>query len=201
MKKIILSILACTLFAANVSAQSNSSTDNEGSFGLTINPTYYVLGGYSIRGMYHLPKKWSFGLNVEGGFELPDDFRDAFFEDNAAVDVNWDYAVAVETRYRFNKEPFDNGFYAFGTLGFEGWTVIEIDSGEEETFDNWFTSIGVGYNWYPFPKRKLNIGLSYNVIFILNNTDDQNAGSTVFNIDTVIPPSFVPSNIHIGWRF
>ena len=197
----IFLVVFVLLSSTTIFAQQTSSNDDRPSFGVNVNPAYFVLGGYSVRGIYHLPKKWSFGLNVEGGFELPDDFRDSFFNDNEAVDVDWDYAVGLEARYRFSDASFDKGFYAFGTLGYEGWTVNEISSDAEVSFDNWFSSVGVGFNWYPFKKKNFNLGLSYNVIFILNNTDDQTVGNTTFNIESVIPPSLVPSNIHIGWRF
>jgi len=202
MKKIILGMLACILLInTNVNAQVKTDTDDKGSFGISSNAAYFFLGGYSVRGIYHLPKKWSFGLSFEAGFELPDNFRDIFFEDNQAIDVHWDYLIGTEFRYRFNDNPFDEEFYAFGTLGFEGWTVTEISTGRERSFDNWYGGIGVGYNWYPFKKKNFNVGVNYNVIFILNNTDDQTAGDTVFSIDNFIPPSFVPSTFTIGWRF
>lgn len=200
--KIIL-IIALLFGCDSLWSQNKQKTDinEKGSFGLNINPAYYVLGGYSVRGIYHSQKKWSFGLNIEGGFELPDDFRDAFFNDNQAIDVDWDYLVGLETRYRFDNENYDKGFYASASIGFEGWTVNETDTNAAQSFDNWFSSLGIGYNWYPFKTKNFNVGLSYNIIFILNNTDDQTVGNTTFSIEGVIPPSFIPSNIHIGWRF
>ena len=185
----------------NAFAQDSKDGKGQGSFGVNTNPAYFVLGGYSIRTIYHYPQKWSFGLNAEGGFTLPDDFRDLFFNDNQRIDVDWDYAVAIEVRYRFTNETYDKGFYAFGTLGFEGWTVEEISSEEEQNFDNWFSSVGIGYNWYPFQKKHFNLGVNYNIIFILNNAADQVVGNTSFNIEQVVPPSIVPSSITLGWRF
>lgn len=202
MKKLKTVLVVFVLLnSTTIFAQQANSNDDRPSFGVNVNPAYFALGGYSVRGIYHLPKKWSFGLNIEGGFELPDDFRDSFFNDNSAIDVDWDYAIGLEARYRFSDAAYDKGFYAFGTLGYEGWTVNEIGTSVDESFDNWFSSVGVGFNWYPFKKKNFNVGLSYNVIFILNNTDDQTVGNTTFNIESVIPPSLVPSNIHIGWRF
>ncbi|MEL7005523.1 MAG: outer membrane beta-barrel protein [Bacteroidota bacterium] len=202
MKKVILGMVTCVLLiSTNAGAQTSSDENDKASFGVSLNPAYFILGGYSVRGIYHLPKKWSLGLSVEAGFELPDDFRDIFFNDNQAIDVHWDYLIGAEFRYRFNDNPFDEGFYAFGTLGIEGWTVTEINTGSEESFDNWYSGIGFGYNWYPFKKKNFNVGVNYNVIFILNNTDDQMTGDTVFSIDSFIPPSLVPSTLTIGWRF
>ncbi|PRX54905.1 outer membrane beta-barrel protein [Flagellimonas meridianipacifica] len=185
----------------SVKAQDADPHIDKGSFGISTNPAYFALGGYSVRGIYHLPKRWSFGLNIEAGFELPDDFRDLFFNDNQAINVDWDYLVAAEARYRFSKESYDAGFYVNGSVGFEGWTVNEIASDADTSFDNWFSSFGVGYTWYPFKKKNFNVGLNYNIIFILNNTDDQQVGDTTFNIESVIPPTLIPSNILIGWRF
>nr|WP_298999310.1 outer membrane beta-barrel protein [uncultured Allomuricauda sp.] len=182
-------------------AQGQDPSPEKGSFGVSTNPAYFALGGYSVRGIYHLPKRWSFGLNVEAGFELPDDFRDLFFNDNQAINVDWDYLVAAEARYRFSIESYDAGFYVNGSLGYEGWTVNETISDADTSFDNWFSSLGVGYTWYPFKKKNFNVGINYNIIFILNNTEDQQAGNTTFAINRVIPPSFIPSNILIGWRF
>ncbi len=201
--KILKSIVLITMLLPSwlLFSQDPPNDQPKGSFGVTVNPAYYFLGGYSIKGLYNLPKKWTFTLAIEGGFELPDDFRDAFFNDNQAIDVDWDYLVGVEARYRFNNETYDKGFYAIGAIGFEGWTVNEIASTANQSFDNWYSSAGIGYNWYPFQKKNFNIGLNYGIIFILNNTEDQNVGNTTFNIERVIPPSLVPSNIHIGWRF
>jgi len=204
MKKIFFCLIISQLFYANVNGQeqiNNNQTKQKSSFGVSINPAFYALGGYSFRGIYHRPKKWSFGINVEGGFELPDNFRDAFFNDNEGINVDWDFIAALETRYRFNNSNYDKGFYATGIVGFEGWTVNEIGSDEETSFDNWFTSIGIGYTWYPFKKKNFNLGFNYNIIFILNNTEDQFVGNTTFNLERVILPGFIPSNIHIGWRF
>ena len=203
MKQIKICFIAtCLLISAGAFAKENNNTNTDkGSFGISVNPAFYALGGYSVKGLYHLPKRWSFALAVEAGFELPDDFRDAFFKDNESIDVNWDYLVGVEARYRFNDASYDKGFFAYATLGMEGWTVDEIDTSNEDSFDNWYSSIGIGYNWYPFKKKNFNIGLAYNVIFILNNTDDRLVGSTTYAIDIVIPPSLIPSTISIGWRF
>ncbi len=201
--RITLTIITvwATIGMGNLQAQDQDPPLDKGSFGVSTNPTYFALGGYSIRGIYHLPKRWSFGLNAEAGFELPDDFRDLFFNDNQAIEVDWDYLVAAEARYRFSKESYDAGFYVNGSVGFEGWTVNEISSDADTSFDNWFSSFGVGYTWYPFKKKNFNIGVNYNIIFILNNTDGQLVGDTAFNIERVVPPTFIPSNILIGWRF
>ncbi|MEM7487209.1 MAG: hypothetical protein AAF348_18530 [Bacteroidota bacterium] len=201
--KVTLTIITvwATIGIGSLQAQGQDPPVDKGSFGVSTNPAYFALGGYSVRGIYHLPKRWSFGINVEAGFELPDDFRDLFFNDNQAIDVDWDYLVAAEARYRFSKESYDAGFYVNGSVGFEGWTVNEIASDVDTSFDNWFSSFGVGYTWYPFKKKNFNVGVNYNIIFILNNTDEQQLGNTTFNIERVIPPTLIPSNILIGWRF
>ena len=79
MKKVILAILCCALLVnINAGAQTGTDVNDKGSFGISSNPAYFILGGYSVRGIYHLPKRWSLGLSVEAGFELPDNFRDIF---------------------------------------------------------------------------------------------------------------------------
>ncbi|MGD1840504.1 MAG: hypothetical protein ACFB0B_06350, partial [Thermonemataceae bacterium] len=31
-------------------------------FSISGNPSYFLLGGYSVKGLYILPKRWSFGI-------------------------------------------------------------------------------------------------------------------------------------------
>ena len=48
-----------------------------------------------------MPRKWSFGVAIEAGFELPDFARDQFFELENEIAVDWDFLVGIEGRYRF----------------------------------------------------------------------------------------------------
>ncbi|MEO1049268.1 MAG: hypothetical protein AAFX87_01490 [Bacteroidota bacterium] len=183
---------------------SFAQTDGEvrySRFKVELNPAYYALGGYSIRGFYVAPKQWSYSLQFEAGFDIPDFARDAFFDDNEAIDVRWDFLVAFETRYRFNKENYDKGFYAQASIGYEGWTVEPVNGTGEDEFTNWFSSVGIGYTWYPFKKKRFHLGGTYNVIFILNNTDTRTVNEVEYNIQRVIPPSALPTSIYVGWRF
>ena len=198
MKRCILIGLIFFGWGSDLRAQEEEI--EKGSFSATVNPSFYFLGGYSVKGLYHLQKRWSFGIASEGAFELPGFARDQFFSNDEDIDVNWDYLVGVEVRYRLNKSSFDKGFYVLGTLGYEEWTVEDDEETGEDSFGNAYASIGVGYNWYPFKKPKLHFGGSYNIIFILNNTDDRMVGNSIYNIRGVVPPSFAPV-IYVGYRF
>ena len=196
----LLVFLVATLASGRIKAQSEPPSDTEkGSFSVTVNPAFYILGGYSAKGFYHLPKKWSLGVAAEASFELPDFSRDQFFDNNGNVDVHWDYLVGIEARYRFNDSNIDQGFYLAGTLGYEGWTITS-DTGAEDSFDNWYSSLGVGYNWYPFRQPHFHVGAAYSIIFILNNAEDRLVGDTNYNIRPVVPPSVIPT-LYLGWRF
>lgn len=176
-----------------------SDLTKKGSFSVTANPSFYILGGYSVKGFYHLPQKWSVGLAVEANFELPDFARDQFFQNNGDITVNWDYLFGLEGRYRFTDSHIDKGFYVLGTWGYEGWTIRDNDGNEDE-FENWYGSIGLGYNWYFLKKPHFHVGASYNVVFILSNTAERTLGQAEYNIRPVVPPSFAPT-IYLGWRF
>ncbi len=196
MKKVLIIIFFLSSFVA--SAQ-DSDVENISPISVTVNPSFFVLGGYSVKGFYHLPKRWSFGVAAEAGFELPDFARDQFFDNAEDLTIHWDYLLGVEARYRFHDAQLDKGFYIQGTLGIEGWTATDVN-GSEDQFDNWYSSLGVGYNWYPFKKPKFHLGASYNVVFILNNTDTRTAGTQEYSINSVVPPNFAPT-IYLGWRF
>ena len=196
-------LIICTfvlgMFALPAQAQESGNVD-KGSFTATLNPSFFALGGYSFKGFYHLPKKWSFGLATEANFELPEFARDQFFDNNDDITVHWDYLIGVEARYRFTDSHIDKGLHLLGTLGFEGWTISD-ENGNEDEFDNWYASLGVGYNWYPFKEPRFHVGASYNVIFILNNSDERTVGQSNYNIRPVVPPSLFSPNIYLGWRF
>ena len=198
--KLTIALGVSLIVVSHAWAQSTSVSESQrGSFSVTVNPVFYLLGGYSVKGFYHLPRKWSFGLAIEAGFELPDIARDQFFDNNEDITVDWDYLVGAEVRYRFNDSNVDRGFYALGTVGYEGWTIRD-DAGQEDAFDNWYASIGAGYNWYPFKKPYFHVGATYNVIFILNNTEERVVGDSRYSINGVVPPSFFPTFL-VGWRF
>lgn len=192
-KKLLFCLLA---FLCSLGIYAQNTT---GSWTITTNPSYFVLGGYSLKGFHHFPKKWSVGLQVEGGFELPDFARDQFFDINDEGTVDWTFAVGTEVRYRFTKSDIDKGFYLFGTLGYEGWKVLGVTNSTDE-FTNWYSSLGLGYNWYPFKNQRLQIGAAYNLIFILNNTATRPIGEKSYQINNIVPPSFAP-NLSVGWRF
>ena len=198
----MLSILFSLLLCNSTQGQSNETTastnSTNGIISITTNPTYFVLGGYHITPWYHFPKKWSIGSTLQGGFDLPTFARDQFFEsttDNFTID--WRYAVSVDLKYRFTDAAFDKGFYTTISLGYEGWT-IEADG--ENTFDNWFTSINVGYNWFPFARERFHLGAHYSLIFLLNNTNERQIGDNTYRLRSIVPPSYAPS-IFLGWRF
>ena len=194
MKKIFCLILFITSLA-----QARAQEEARPHYSVTVNPSFFALGGYSLKAYHHRPSRWSFGIAAEAGFELPEFARDQFFENNEDIDVEWDFLWGVEARYRLNKESFDKGFFLVGTFGFEGWTV-ESESGVNDEFDNWYASLGIGYLWYPFKKDNFHLGASYNIVFILNNTEERTVGTSRYNIRSVVPPSFSP-NLIVGWRF
>lgn len=186
-------------FIPNALPAQAIDSPQKGSFSVTVNPSFFVLGGYSIKGLYHLPKRWSFGIAAEANFELPSFARDQFFHTSSNLKVHWDYLVGIEGRYRFTKSHIDKGFYVLGTLGYEGWTLRDENANRDE-FDNWYSSIGVGYTGYPFKKPHFHLGASYNLVFILNNTHERTIGSLTYNIRPVVPPSIAPT-LYLGWRF
>lgn len=197
MKKIIL--ITFILFSVHLSYAQEAERTDKSHYSVTINPAFYALGGYSVKAYLHQPKRWSFGIAAEAGFELPEFARDQFFENNDDINVDWDFLWGLEARYRLNDKAYDEGLYLLGSFGFEGWTVNN-EAGTEDEFDNWYASLGIGYLWYPFKKKNFHLGASYNVVFILNNTEERTVGSSAYNIRSVVPPSLAP-NLIIGWRF
>ncbi|MEO1253316.1 MAG: hypothetical protein AAFY41_00335 [Bacteroidota bacterium] len=195
MKKVLILLVTMSTFMSNA---QQDETDIS-SYSITVNPAFFALGGYSVKGFYHLPKNWSVGVAFEAGFELPDFARDQFFNSAEELTVDWDFLIGTEVRYRFYDGELDKGWYILGTAGFEGWTILD-DNGNDDPFENWYASLGLGCNWYPFKKPNLHLGASYNVVFILNNTNKRIIGANEYNINTVVPPSFAPT-IHLGWRF
>jgi hypothetical protein len=204
-KSIIFFVLLFGL--EHLSAQQNADAA-KGFFSAGINPTYPFFGGYGAKVFYNFPEKWSVGLASEGSFQLPTFASEQFFKNGKNIAVNWDYAVGLEARYRLRKKDNDiKGFYLLGTLGYEGWTVSKAEKAavvanakQQEKFTTWYSSLGGGYNWFPFKKAGFWVGAQYNVIFILNNTNDRNVNGVTYNIKSVVPPALTP-NLYIGWRF
>ena len=190
---LLLLLSQCFIYAQQRDVQA------EGSASLVTNPAYFILGGYHIKPSWHFPQNWSVGITAQGGFELPGFARDQFFEISSdAIDVDWDYAVGVALKYRFSAAPYDKGLYTSASLGYEAWTILATET--QSTFENWFASIDLGYNWYPLRKQRLHLGLAYTLIFILNNTDEQSIASEQYRLRSLVPPTFAPS-IFLGWRF
>ncbi len=194
-----------------LSAQQESKAPfirDQGYFSVGINPIYPFLSGYGIKAYYNFPQHWTIGLSSEGAFDLPDFAVNQFFENGDQINVHWDYAVGVETWYRFRKKDNDiRGFYVSASLGYEGWNVRPQagtgpapEGNANDQFQNWFTSVGLGYNLVPFRKAGLWVGFSYNLIFLLNNTGDRTVGEITYNLRPAVPPSWAP-NIYLGWRF
>ncbi len=192
-------LLLLLLFAApfGLSAQE---TPEKGAFTIGVNPAYFVLGGYYLNPQYHFPKRWSVGTTLQGGFTLPDFARDQFFDVSSdASEIDWTYAIGIDVAYRFTEANYNKGFYLTAALGYEAW---EIANGmNTATLDNWFTSFGAGYNWYPTKNQRLYLGLQYNIIFLLNNTDERAVGDGTFELESVVPPGLLPSVLTVGWRF
>jgi hypothetical protein len=210
MKKLLfLSFLS--LLALNLSSQTTKKEPfirEKGCFSLGINPTYPFLNGYGVHVFYNLPKSWSFGIVSEGAFKLPESATKQFFKNGDALNVNWDYAIGLEARYRFNRKDNDiKGLYAYTSFGYEAWAVTKSDDSptatgfnQEDKFDNFYSSIGMGYNLFPLKNKGFWLGASYGVIYIMNNTSDRTVNNSTYNIRPIVPPSFIP-NIYIGWRF
>jgi hypothetical protein len=191
------------------SLSAQQKTDfTKGFFSAGINPTYPFLGGYGAKVFYNFPKTWSIGLASEGSFQLPKFASKQFFKNGETIKVNWDYAIGLEARYRFRKKDNDiKGFYLLSTIGYEGWIITKAENAPivpnknlQEKFTTWYSSLGGGYNLFPFKNRGFWVGIQYNVIFILNNTNDRNVNGNVYNIKPIVPPALRP-NLYIGWRF
>ncbi len=204
-KTIIFFVLI--LGVEQLSAQQKVDS-TKGFFSAGLNPTYPLFGGYGAKVFYNFPKKWSVGLASEGSFQLPKFAGEQFFKNGKNITVNWDYAVGLEARYRFRKKDNDiKGLYLFGTTGYEGWTTLKAENAtvvpntkQQEKFTTWYSSLGGGYNLFPFKKAGFWVGIQYNVIFILNNTQERNVNGITYNIKPIVPPSLTP-NIYVGWRF
>jgi hypothetical protein len=204
-KSIIFFVLI--LGVMQLSAQQKLDS-TKGFFSVGINPTYPILGGYGAKVFYNFPKKWSVGLASEGSFQLPKFAAEQFFKNSKNITVDWNYALGLEVRYRFRKKDNDiKGFYLMGTLGYEEWTITKAESAaaapntkQKDDFTNWYSSLGGGYNLFPFKKAGFWVGVQYNVIFIMNNTNDRTVNGVTYNIRPVVPPSLAP-NLYIGWRF
>jgi hypothetical protein len=201
-------IFFALLFGVKQLSAQNMGDTTKGFFSAGINPTYPLFGGYGAKLFYNFPKKWSVGLASKGSFKLPKFASKQFFKNGENITVDWDYAVGLEARYRFRKKDNDiKGFYLLGTIGYEGWTISKAENAavvpntqQQEKFTTWYSSLGAGYNLFPFKKRGFWVGAQYNVIFILNNTNNRNVNGIIYNIKPVVPPALTP-NLYIGWRF
>lgn len=204
--KTIRAVLLLLGSSAALAANGQAFVRDKGYVSVTAHPVYPFLGGYGGKVFYNLPQHWSVGLQAEGGFELPAFAERSFFTNSDAITVQWDYAVGTEVRYRFASRDNDiRGFYALATAGYEGWTVRPTQEQQpatptDDSFTNWFASVGVGYNWFPFRKSGFFAGAAYNWIFLLNNTQDRTVGGQVYRLRSSVPPSLVPI-LHVGWRF
>ncbi|MEM7658508.1 MAG: hypothetical protein AAF399_20450 [Bacteroidota bacterium] len=186
------------LFQSMTAQAQEAGLPLQGRVSILANPSYFVLGGYHISPMYHFPQRWSVGLTAQGGFQLPEFVRDDFFQHQIEdLAIDWAYAIGVEVNYRFSRASFDKGFYVNGSVGYEGWRATEAANSDE--FRNWFTSISLGYNWFPFRRDRLHLGLRYSLIFLLNNTEPRDLGNGTYQLRRIVPPSIAPS-VFIGWR-
>ena len=203
MKRIIYSILLVTLMSGTLLAQEQKEKQEKGAFKLETNLSFWAVGGPNLNVFYVAPKRFSFGVQYVAGFEMPGIARDLFFENSDDLTVDWDFGLGLEARYRFNDSNLNKGFYMLSGVGYEGWTVNVTDdrSIPKDDFTNLFWTLGLGYNWYPFESKNFHIGASYNLIVILNNTDDRNIGDVTYNINSVVPPSFFPTTFYAAWRF
>lgn len=209
-------LLACSLSASaqglpeerprRSTAAAGLDAEEDAGFLVAVNPAYIVLGGGALRTGYDFADGWSAYLNFQGLFDLPDFASEQFFRGGEGIDVYWDYAVGLEGFYRFARERRSTP-YLKGGIGYEAWTITA--SGEaapvgEDEFGNAFANLGVGYRWYPLERAGLFVGGSYDVIFLLNNTDDRRLGAgdaaVEYGLREVVPPSFAPW-LELGWRF
>jgi hypothetical protein len=198
--------LCLAIFGQVLAQQKSGST--KGFISAGINPTYPFLGGYGAKVFYNFPQKWSIGLASEGNFLLPESAAKQFFKNDKNIAIRWDYAVGIEARYRLQKNDNDiKGLYLLTTFGYEGWTIAREKNAipipntkQEDKFTNWYSSLGAGYNLFPFKKDGFWVGIQYNVIFIMSNTNERSVNSFTYNIRSVVPPTIVP-NLYIGWRF
>ena len=197
-KPVIFWILVILSLVGSYGYAQSDDPYPHGSFSLVTNPAFFALGGFHLKPSYHFPKKWSVGATFQGGFELPEFAQEQFFEfADDQLSIDWTFAIGLELKYRFSDATFDKGLYAALNLGYEGW---EADRNDSDTFQNWFTSLDLGYNWYPFNRARFHVGLAYTLIYILNNTDERQVGETEYRLKSLVPPSYIPS-ILVGWRF
>lgn len=206
MIRVILIISLCII--ATFGNAQNSPEKPKGFLSAGINPSYPFFGGYGVKAFYNFPSKWSVGIASEGNFELPEFAAEQFFKNGKNITVDWDYAIGIEARYRFRKKDNDiKGLYVAGAIGYEQWTIkkgegqtVVPNTLQEDRFDNFFTNVGIGCNLFPFKKAGFWIGAQYDLIFILNNTDNRSINGVDYNIRPIVAPSFAP-NLYIGWRF
>lgn len=171
-KQSLILVWLLTLIPLMSIAQAEEYTfqpPKNGSISASINPLLFGAGGYSVKGFYHFVNRWSLGLTLEGGLTSFELVRDEYFTNNGDIDVDWSTLYNLEVRYRLNKKAIDEGFYLDGTIGINSWNIREMDNNLEENLAHGYLSVGLGYTWYPFKKKRLNITALYSLYTPLSN--------------------------------
>ena len=197
---LVVLVAAAVLPPARARGQASApgpARDRSG-YVLAVNPAYFIIGGYGVKAGYDFPSGWSvFAVGQRIG-EVPEGSVESFFEGHEGIDVEWDYALGVEGWYRFDRKRRGSP-YLIASLGYEGWEVTARGGGGSSDYvRNAYASLGAGYRWFPLERHGLFLSAHYNVIALLDNTDERRAGGAAYALRDVIP-GLIPSP-EIGWR-
>jgi len=165
---------------------------------IELKPFQFLSGGYSIVGHYALAPRWHIGTNVFAS-ELSETFEPLGFDYDAdAIDLNafQDFAINFSFRFFLNKQKPHKGWQLSLPFGYETWTLRDLNTDSEVTYNFWNISPRIGYLWHPFKKERFYLMSEAVFAIPIISEGEVQLGNSTIRSNSVVP---IPS-IGLGVR-
>ena len=165
---------------------------------LELEPLQFFSSGFSIVGHYALNNRWQLGANIFAS-ELSEGFNDLVFDFDESIDLlaTQDLGINLSVRYFLNGEKGNEGWVVSLPIGYERWTLEDMNTDLEEGYNFWYLGPRIGYLWYPFKKKRFYVLAEAVVIVPISTDGEVDLGSSGIEVNPFVP---FPG-LGLGFRF
>ncbi len=155
---------------------------------LELEPLQFANNGWSVVGHYAIHNQLHIGSNLFAS-TLSEGLNDWVWNTNGKISLQAQQKIGVNVsiRYFFKAHPNPKGWLVSLPLGWERWTLTDLEVAESQDYRFWYLSPRIGYLWFPFTKARVYLIGEASAILPIQTNGVLSYSNGNINIRSLIP--------------